>query len=100
MDLGGVRQKMARKNCECINAVKKVTGYGFKNVGTPYDNGFFPMVRKLYIDAYCKLLESAVCQTLPAWDELPNNDMVLKCQYIYPCTHKVLSSPENICDRI
>ena len=28
---------------------------GFKNVGTPYDNGFFLTVRKLYIDAYCKI---------------------------------------------
>ena len=35
MDLGGVRQKMARKNCERINAVKMVTGYFFLNVGTP-----------------------------------------------------------------
>ena len=29
MDLGGVRQKMARKNCELINAVKTVNGYVF-----------------------------------------------------------------------
>ena len=44
MDLGGVRRKMTRKNCERINAVKTVkvynrygekNGYGFKNVGTP-----------------------------------------------------------------
>ena len=34
MDLGGVRQKMSRKNCERINAVKTVNGYDFKNVGT------------------------------------------------------------------
>ena len=34
MDLGGVRQKMARQNCERINAVKAVNGYIFKNVGT------------------------------------------------------------------
>ena len=27
MDLGGVRQKMTRKNCELINAVKMVNGY-------------------------------------------------------------------------
>ena len=35
MDLGGVRLKMARKNCDCINAVKMVNGYIFLNVGTP-----------------------------------------------------------------
>ena len=46
MDLGGVRRKMPRRNCERINAVKTVkvynrygekmvNGYGFKNVGTP-----------------------------------------------------------------
>ena len=35
MDLGGVRRKMARKNCERINAVKMVNGYVFLNVGTP-----------------------------------------------------------------
>ena len=35
MDLGGVRRKMARKNCEGINAVKTVNGYDFYNVGTP-----------------------------------------------------------------
>ena len=29
MDLGGVRRKMARKNCERINAVKTVNGYVF-----------------------------------------------------------------------
>ena len=45
MDLGGVRRKMTRKNCERINAVKMVkvynrygeetvNGYGFKNVGS------------------------------------------------------------------
>ena len=35
MDLGGVRLKMARKNCDRINAVKTVNGYVFLNVGTP-----------------------------------------------------------------
>ena len=46
MDLGGVRQKMTRNNCECINAVKMVkvynrygektvNYYGFKNIGMP-----------------------------------------------------------------
>ena len=35
MDLGGVKRKMARKNCELINAVKTVNGYVFFNVGTP-----------------------------------------------------------------
>ena len=35
MDLGGVRRKMTRKNCERVNAVKTVNGYGFKNIGTP-----------------------------------------------------------------
>ena len=35
MDLGGVRRKMARKNCERINAVKTVKHYVFLNVGTP-----------------------------------------------------------------
>ena len=35
MDLGGVRRKMMRKNCERINAVKTVNGCGFKNIGTP-----------------------------------------------------------------
>ena len=35
MDSSGVRRKMARKNCDRINAVKMVNGYGFKNVGTP-----------------------------------------------------------------
>ena len=36
MDLGGgVRRKMARKNCERINALKTVNGYVFLNVGTP-----------------------------------------------------------------
>ena len=35
MDLGGVRWKMARKNCELINAVKTVNGYVSLNVGTP-----------------------------------------------------------------
>ena len=35
MDLVGVRLKMARKNCDCINAVKTVNGYVFFNVGTP-----------------------------------------------------------------
>ena len=35
MDLGRVRRKMARKNCERINAVKTVNGYVFLNVGTP-----------------------------------------------------------------
>ena len=49
MDLGGVRLKMARKNCDRINAVKTVNGYVFLNVGTPY----FFNVRKLYIDTYC-----------------------------------------------
>ena len=34
MDLGRVRRKMTRKNCEHINAVKTVNGYGFKNIGT------------------------------------------------------------------
>ena len=29
MDLGGVRRKMTCKNCERINAVKTVNGYGF-----------------------------------------------------------------------
>ena len=29
MDFGGVRRKMARKNCERINAVKTVNGYVF-----------------------------------------------------------------------
>ena len=53
MDLGGVRQKMVRKHCKRINAVKTVNGYVFLNVGTPKDNGFFSTVRKLYIDAYC-----------------------------------------------
>ena len=33
--LGGVRLKMARKNCDRINAVKTVNGYVFLNVGTP-----------------------------------------------------------------
>ena len=35
MDLGGVRLKMALKNCDRINAVKMVNGYVFLNVGTP-----------------------------------------------------------------
>ena len=35
MALGGVRLKMARKNCDRINAVKTVNGYVFLNVGTP-----------------------------------------------------------------
>ena len=35
MDLGGVKRKMARKNCERTNAVKTVNGYVFLNVGTP-----------------------------------------------------------------
>ena len=35
MDLGGVRRKMTRKNCERINAVKTVNGKSFKNSGTP-----------------------------------------------------------------
>ena len=34
MNFGGVRRKMARKNCERINAVKTVTGYIFLKVGT------------------------------------------------------------------
>ena len=29
IDLGGVRRKMVRKNCERINAVKTVNGYVF-----------------------------------------------------------------------
>ena len=33
MDLSGVRQKTARKNCERVNAVKTVNGYVFLNVG-------------------------------------------------------------------
>ena len=53
MALGGVRLKMARKNCDRKNAVKTVNGYVFLNVGTPKDNGFFSTVWKLYIDAYC-----------------------------------------------
>ena len=35
MDLGGIGRKRARKNCEHINAIKTVNGYGFKNIGTP-----------------------------------------------------------------
>ena len=35
MDLGGVRLKMARKNCDRINTVKTVNGNVFLNVGTP-----------------------------------------------------------------
>ena len=35
MDVGGVRRKMACKNCEHINAVKTVNDYVFLNVGTP-----------------------------------------------------------------
>ena len=50
MDLGSVRRKMPRRNCERINAVKtvkvynqygekkKVNGYGFKSVGALKDN--------------------------------------------------------------
>ena len=35
MDLGGVGRKMTIKNCERVNDVKTVNGYGFKNIGTP-----------------------------------------------------------------
>ena len=35
IDLGGVGRKMARKNCERINTIKTVNGYGFENVGMP-----------------------------------------------------------------
>ena len=39
MDLGGVRRKMARKNCEHINAVKTVTF--FKMLVRCRTTGFF-----------------------------------------------------------
>ena len=39
MDLGGVRRKMARKNCERINAVKTVTF--FKKLVYRRTTGFF-----------------------------------------------------------
>ena len=61
MALGGVRLKMARKNCDRINAVKTVNGYVFLNVE---DNGFFSTVRKLYIDAYCMLCFSFSMQSI------------------------------------
>ena len=48
MDLGGVRRKMTRKNCERINTVKMVNSYGFKNVGTPQDNVFLNGTETLY----------------------------------------------------
>ena len=41
MDLGGVRLKMARKNCDRINAVKTVNGYIFLNVGRRRTMVFF-----------------------------------------------------------
>ena len=59
MDLGGVRRKMTRKNCEHINAVKTVNSYGlmlvrrrttFKKNGT-----------ELYIDAYCMYVCMNAC---------------------------------------
>ena len=51
MDLGGVRQKkMTRTNCERLNDVKMVNGYGFKNVGTPYGN--FMLTPTVYITQY------------------------------------------------
>ena len=53
MDLGRVRRKMARKNCEHINAVKTVTF--FKSLVHRRTTSFFSTVRKLSIDAYCML---------------------------------------------
>ena len=54
MDLGRVRRKMARTNCECINTVKTVNVYiFFKTLVYRRITGLFFTVRKLYIDAYC-----------------------------------------------
>ena len=49
MDLGGVRRKIAHKNCDRINAVKTVNSYVFLNIGMLYDNGFFSMVQKFIL---------------------------------------------------
>ena len=48
MDLGGVRLKMARKNCDRINAVKTVNGYVFLNVGAVGQRFFFNGTKALY----------------------------------------------------
>ena len=61
MDLGGVRRKMARKNCDRINAVKTVNSYVFFKRWYAVRQRFFSTVRKLYIDAYCIIQLVELC---------------------------------------